>query len=88
MWIVIGIAVGLVTVAIVLAVATRRGMSTGREMMTGEQMFVFGVIYTGAGVALVTSIGPAMIGVLALGIVFMGIGARRRHEEAASNRRD
>lgn len=82
MWIVIGVAIGLVGVVVVVLVAARRSMSVERQVVTGDQLFWLGVIYTATGVTLVSTIGPGMIGILALGIVFMGMGANRRREDA------
>jgi hypothetical protein len=41
-----------------------------------------GVAFMGAGVALMASAGPGMVGLLVLGVVFMITGARRMREES------
>lgn len=80
MWIVLGLIVGLIAVVSLGAVIWRasRREHPARTDMTGEELFTLGVVFTGAGVALSISIGPAMIGMLALGLVFMVLGARKR----------
>lgn len=88
MWIVLGLSVGmlaLVTLGVVLWMSNRgddagaRGTSS-REM-SGDEMFTLGVVFAGAGVALSVSLGPAMIGMFAIGIVFMVLGIRKKRSE-------
>ena len=43
-----------------------------------DQLFAVGIVFIGAGVALMVAVGPGMVGLLALGVVFMAAGARRR----------
>ena len=83
MWVVLGIIVGLIAL-VALAVTmwlSSRGEERRRTQMSGDELFTLGVVFTGAGVALFVSIGPAMLGMLALGIVFMLIGAQRKRSE-------
>lgn len=71
-WIGIGIVAGLaLTVAAFLA-------SRDRDPITGEQLFQLGVIFSGAGVALFTTIGVSGAALFVLGLVYMGIGLTRR----------
>jgi hypothetical protein len=73
---VIGIIVGalLVTSAVVLA-----GTSSRPPIGSGDvdPFLVVGISLTGAGVALMASVGPQMLGMMATGIVFLAVGARR-----------
>ena len=78
MWILIGIVVGLVAVGVVLVavvVARRRSEAgpLGAEM-TADQWLTLGIVFAGAGAALTATIGVWMIGMVVLGIVYMGIG--------------
>jgi hypothetical protein len=43
-----------------------------------QALFVIGITFMGAGVALMVSTGPAMLGLTAIGIVFMVIGLANR----------
>ena len=83
MWIMLGLIVGLIAVAslaVIIWLASRREHPSRAEM-TGEELFTLGVVFTGAGVALSVSVGPAMVGMLAVGIVFMVLGARKRRRQ-------
>ena len=71
-WIGIGVLAGLGLTAAVFRA------SRHRDPITGEQIFQLGVIFTGTGVALATTIGGTGIAILALGIIYMAIGATRR----------
>lgn len=82
MWVMIGIGV-LVVAAVALTVAAYRA-SSDRDPITAEQIFQLGVIFTGTGVALSTTIGPSGLGVLGLGVVYMVLGAVRRREHSDS----
>jgi glutamate synthase domain-containing protein 2 len=42
-------------------------------------MFTTGICLTGAGVALATTLGSIMYGVMTAGLIMMGFGARRMH---------
>ncbi len=82
-WIVIGLAIGLVAVGVAVAVALvagRRG--TDRPEMSGDQLFTLGVVFTGTGLALALTINLGMLGMMALGIVYMAMGARMKRAEA------
>ena len=43
-----------------------------------QALFVIGITFMGAGVALMVSTGPAMLGLTAVGIVFMIVGLANR----------
>ena len=83
MWIVIGLIVGLIAAVVVglLMVTMRRDPGEPKQEMTGDEMFTLGVVFTGAGVALFVSVGPAMLGMFVLGIIFMVMGARKKRDE-------
>ncbi|MDJ0792023.1 MAG: hypothetical protein QNJ71_09005 [Acidimicrobiia bacterium] len=83
MWIVIGLIVGVIAVVALILVVWRASRRDEAEAtaMTGDELFTLGVVFTGAGVALFVSIGPAMLGMFALGIVFMVVGAKKRRSE-------
>ena len=83
MWIVVGLIVGLIAVVALMLVVWRESRRDEAEAteMTGDELFTLGVVFTGAGVSLFVSVGPAMLGMFALGIVFMVLGARRRRSE-------
>ena len=85
-WIYRLLLVAVLGVAVGIALATgfivrSRNPDLTESSMTGDQLFMLGVIFTGAGVALMASIGPEMIGIMALGIIYMGMGARMKRSE-------
>jgi hypothetical protein len=73
LWIGLGIVAGLA-----LTIAAFR-VSRDRDPITGEQLFQLGIIFVGTGVALMTTIGAPGLAMLALGVIYMGIGATRRN---------
>ena len=77
MWPVVWIGVGAVTGVALVVVALR--VSRDRDPITGEQLFQLGVVFAGAGVALLSTIGVAGSALFLLGLAYMGIGATRRH---------
>jgi hypothetical protein len=83
-WVLVGITMGLlVTVGLaVLVVVRRRKMgATAADEMTGDQWLTMGVVFMGAGVALMAAIGPHMAFMLAIGVVYMAIGLRVKSQE-------
>jgi hypothetical protein len=78
MWILIGIVAGFVAVGVLLIAAfvTRRSGDTARlgAEMTGDQWLTLGIVFAGAGAALMAAIGVWMIGMVATGVIYMGIG--------------
>lgn len=86
MWVIIGIIVGLLAILglFVTMVAVQRRTpddSVGTDV-TAEQWFGLGVTFIGAGVALLLTLGPAMIGMIGVGAVFVVLGARIRRDQA------
>ena len=84
MWVAIGIGIGLIAglVAIVVVIAfSRRDPKRPQAELAGDEMFNLGIVFTGAGVALWVSVGPSMIGIFALGLIFMVMGARKKREQ-------
>jgi len=82
MWTLIGIVIGLVTVGVLLVavvIARRRGDTTqlGAEV-TADQWFTLGVIFAGAGAALTATIGVGMVWMVAMGVIYMGMGIRMK----------
>jgi hypothetical protein len=78
MWIVVGLLVGLVAVGVLLVaalIARRRGEPTRLgTQMSGDQWLTLGVVFAGAGAALMATLGIWMVGMVAIGVVYMGIG--------------
>lgn len=85
MWVAIALIVGLVAIGgVVLAVLIGRrreaeGGNVGTEM-TGDQWMSLGVIFTGAGVALTITLGPFMIWMIGIGVIYLGMGARMKRD--------
>jgi hypothetical protein len=83
LWILV--AVVIVIAAAAMAIAMRafvgRDASDSSSTMTGEQWFTLGIVLTGAGVALTTTVGPTMLAMVALGLIYMGIGASKKRKE-------
>jgi hypothetical protein len=81
LWIVIG--TGVVVLALLITVAVVRQWRGAPEQGTIEEvdpLFASGIAFTGAGVALATTLGPFMYGMMILGLVMMAVGANRtRH---------
>lgn len=80
----VGVTVGLaMTVAHVVASRQRVGQgpggeSTGTGEMSPEQWLSLGTVFAGAGVALTLTIGTPMLGMVALGLVYLTIGIRKQ----------
>lgn len=88
-WVVVALAIGLVAVAvgvIAMVVVGRRTPGSTPEM-TGDQFLTLGIVFIGAGVALMVAIGPGMIGIMVLGIIYMGMGARMKRQEGNDQHR-
>ena len=76
MWILVGIALAAVVVA---RRRSKRG-PLGAEM-TADQWLTLGIVFAGAGAALTATIGVWMIGMVVLGIVYLGIGIWMKHND-------
>lgn len=71
-----------VLAAVVFALARRRGSAVDVPPKNPDPLFLMGISLAGAGAALVATLGPGMIGVGVVGIVFIAVGARRsRHQQ-------
>ena len=81
MWVVFGIVVG-VAIGLVIALVARK-MPADRRQPNSEELFQLGIILAAAGFALVTTIGMEMVGLGALGVVFILAGVRRRRDESS-----
>lgn len=78
----LGVAVGVAAIALLVATAVRRRRraSDGRSVDDVDPLFTTGIVLTGTGVALATTLGGFMYGVMIVGLVFMAVGANRtRH---------
>jgi len=78
----IALGVGLLAVVIsigVMFMIRRRsaGEPFGSEL-TADQWIALGVVFTGAGVALVISLGPGAIALLAVGAIYLAMGVRMK----------
>ena len=81
-WVLVALVLGLIAAGVALfAVIVARRRHPETTPMTGDQLIALGVIFTGAGVALTISAGPYMLGMLALGIIYLAMGARMKHRE-------
>ena len=77
----IGAAAGII-LSISLLIKRRRSDGQSAPVdMTGDQWLALGVVFLGAGVALWISTGPAMLGMVALGIIYIGMGVTKKREE-------
>jgi len=81
LWIGLSFAIAASLVAIVAVVGRRR--TSARRTVEVDPMFSGGIALTGAGVALATTVGNVMYGVMTVGLVIMAVGAHRtrRHHD-------
>ncbi len=78
----LGVAVGAAAIVllVVIAVQRRRSASDGGTPGDVDRLFTMGIVVAGAGAALALTLGGVMYGVMAVGLIVMGIGANRtRH---------
>lgn len=83
-WVLVGVGLGLLLTIglVVFAMLRRRNLgATAPEEMSADRWFALGVVFTGAGVALMASIGPQMAFMLAIGLIYMVIGARMKRRQ-------
>jgi len=82
MWVLFSIGVVFVVVVIGAVVMTRdRSAPQTRSELSGDDLFSLGVVFAGAGVAMSLTLGPFMIWMFALGIIYMAMGTRRRRRQ-------
>lgn len=83
-----GITVGIATLLLLAVVSLRRrrvfrvgrSVDQGETVDQGDTLFMTGVVFTGAGVAVATTLGTFGYAVMVVGLVLMAIGAdRTRH---------
>ena len=90
MWVIVGILVALLAVGIaagvVLTIRRRSPEQPVGAELTPEQWTALGVVFFGAGVAMWLTLGPAMIGMSAMGLIFMGMGIKEQRASAGKNR--
>jgi len=78
----LGVTAGVAAIALLLVIAVqhRHRPPTARTVNDVDPLFTTGIVLTGAGVALATTLGGFMYGVMIVGLVCMAIGANRtRH---------
>lgn len=78
MWILIGVMIGLVAggvllVAMVVA-RNRSGSPSAAAALTADQWLTLGIVFSGVGAALMATIGVWMVGMVAIGVIYLGIG--------------
>ena len=82
MWVLAGLVIGLViavAAAVVLLAMRRRSPAPDKAPeMTAEQWTTLGVIFVGAGTAMMATMGPYMIPMVILGVIYLGMGARAK----------
>lgn len=78
MWYAIVVIVGaLVMLIAVVARVARKSVRSPLPVDEIDPLFSIGVVFTGAGVATASTLGPVMYGVMTLGLLMMAIGANR-----------
>ncbi len=83
-WVLVGIAVGLLAtigLGVLVVVRRRQTGATAAEEMSGDQWLAMGFVFTGAGIALMLTIGPFMAFMVAVGVIYMGVGLRIKRQE-------
>lgn len=82
MWVLFSLGVGFVVIVIVAVLATRERSAAPAPTseVSGDDLFALGVVFSGAGVAMAVTLGPFMVWMVALGVVYMAMGtAKKRH---------
>ena len=86
MWVIISILVALLALVIgagvVLSLRRRSPEETFGSELSADQWTALGVVFFGTGVALWLTVGPAMIGMTAMGLIFMAVGIRVNRDSA------
>jgi hypothetical protein len=78
----LGVAVGAAAIVLLLVIVMqrRRRASDGANPGDVDRLFTMGIAVAGAGAVLALTLGGVMYGVMAVGLIAMGIGANRtRH---------
>ncbi|MGI9643525.1 MAG: hypothetical protein ACR2N9_12195 [Acidimicrobiia bacterium] len=78
MWILFSIGVGFVAIVIVAVLATRDRKARPNSDISGDDLFALGVVFVGAGVAMSVTLGPIMVWMIALGVIYMGMGTQKK----------
>lgn len=82
MWIAVALVVGLASMGILVgAVLIGRAQAESGTLgaaMSGDQWAMLGVVFTGAGAALMATTGPSMVWLVVLGIIYLGMGVRMK----------
>jgi len=76
-WLGVTVGVSAIAVLLLIAVQHRHSSPAGRTVDDVDPLFATGIVFTGAGVALATTLGGFMYGVMIVGLVLMAIGANR-----------
>jgi len=82
MWVLFSIGVVFVAVVIGAVLVTRdRSASQPRSEISGDDLFSLGVVFIGAGVAMSVTLGPFMIWMFALGIIYIVMGTQKKRHQ-------
>lgn len=66
--------VGLALVTAAAPIGARRGSGS---RAVADPLFILGISFSGVGAALMATVGPGMIGLVAFGVFFLAAGSRR-----------
>lgn len=78
LWALIGVGVG-VAVALTVLAFTRRARATSHT--TSEQYIIMGTVFLAVGGGTIATLGFVMLGMVAVGIILLAVGARLRAAE-------
>lgn len=67
----------LLGLAVVTAVSRNGGRNGSSPRPEADLLFVLGISLSGIGTVLMATIGPGMVGLVAFGTFFIGVGSRR-----------
>lgn len=84
-WILVGIGVALLAtigLGVLVMVRRRKTGATAAQEMSGDQWLSMGFVFTGAGIALMLTIGAHMAFMVAVGVIYMAIGLRIKRQES------
>ena len=77
-WILISLVVGVAVAVAVSVAAVRARRGSPLSELTSSHWITLGLVFLGTGVATMPTLGVAMIGVAAAGVVYLIIGIRAR----------